>query len=206
MTGNTADALVHLHNVGCERGDRRLFRGLSLTVRRGGCVRLLGDNGAGKTTCLRGIAGLHSRLEGRVDCHPSRLFLGHRAGISGQLTVAENLIFRAALAGLGKPDPDQIRSALSAVSLGLSADAPVWQLSAGQQRRVSLGLLYLTPGAALWILDEPFTSLDSDGSLQLSARLAEHCEQGGGVLLTSHQPPPELACETVSLTAAGKAA
>ncbi len=206
MGGTTADALVHLQNVSCERGDRWLFRGLNLTVSPGNCVRLLGANGAGKTTCLRGIAGLHSRLEGSVDCHPSRLFLGHRAGISGQLTVGENLAFRAALAGFGKPDSVQVNHALSAVALSRSIDSPVWQLSAGQQRRVSLALLYLSPSAELWILDEPFTSLDTDGSLQLSARLAEHCSEGGGVLLTSHQPPPELTCESVSLPALGKAA
>ena len=42
--------------------------------------------------------------------------------------------------------------------------------------------------SALWILDEPFTALDQSAIAALTARIAEHCSQGGAVLLTSHQP------------------
>jgi len=64
-------------------------------------------------------------------------------------------------------------------------DVPCHTLSAGQQRRVALARLYL-PGPPLWILDEPFTALDKQGVVQLEAHLAQHCEQGGLVVLTTH--------------------
>ncbi len=60
-------------------------------------------------------------------------------------------------------------------------------ISAGQQRRVSLARLWLTT-AQIWILDEPFTALDQSAIAALTKRMAAHCEAGGAVLLTSHQP------------------
>ena len=62
---------------------------------------------------------------------------------------------------------------------------PCHTLSAGQQRRVALARLYLD-APPLWILDEPFTALDKQGVAQLEAHLAEHCERGGLVVLTTH--------------------
>lgn len=66
-------------------------------------------------------------------------------------------------------------------------DIPVNQLSAGQQRRVALARLWLTR-AMLWILDEPFTAIDVNGVDRLTQRMAQHTEQGGIVILTTHQP------------------
>ena len=68
-----------------------------------------------------------------------------------------------------------------------SKDIPVNQLSAGQQRRVALARLWLTR-ATLWILDEPFTAIDVNGVDRLTQRMAQHTEQGGIVILTTHQP------------------
>ena len=64
---------------------------------------------------------------------------------------------------------------------------PSHALSAGQHRRVNLARLYLSR-APLWLLDEPFTAIDRAGVGALEARLLQHLEQGGAVLLTSHQP------------------
>ena len=58
---------------------------------------------------------------------------------------------------------------------------------AGQQRRVALARLWLTR-ATLWILDEPFTAIDVNGVDRLTQRMAQHTEQGGIVILTTHQP------------------
>jgi len=61
------------------------------------------------------------------------------------------------------------------------------QLSAGQQRRVGLARLWLSK-ASLWLLDEPFTAIDVDGSAMLEQQLLRHCQNGGAVVFTSHQP------------------
>ena len=64
-------------------------------------------------------------------------------------------------------------------------DVPAGQLSAGQQRRVALARLELTP-RPLWVLDEPFTAIDRDGVAALEERLIVHARAGGCVLVTTH--------------------
>ncbi len=64
------------------------------------------------------------------------------------------------------------------------------QLSAGQQRRVALARLWLS-NAALWILDEPLTAIDKEGVDKLMKRFTQHAENGGLVILTTHQDLPD---------------
>jgi heme exporter protein A len=88
------------------------------------------------------------------------------------------------------------RSALAAFDLERIANLPARFLSAGQRRRLALSRLALMP-AALWLLDEPSTSLDSEGAERLLAAIAAHRAQGGIVILATHdrlalQPTQEL--------------
>lgn len=69
---------------------------------------------------------------------------------------------------------------------------PCQQLSAGQQRRVALARLLITP-TPLWILDEPFTALDKQGVEWLEGLLAQHVAAGGSVLITSHHALSDIA-------------
>ncbi|MCV5887471.1 ATP-binding cassette domain-containing protein, partial [Escherichia coli] len=65
-------------------------------------------------------------------------------------------------------------------------DVPVAQLSAGQQRRVALARLWLSK-QILWILDEPLTAIDKQGVKVLESLFASHADNGGIVVLTTHQ-------------------
>ncbi len=58
-------------------------------------------------------------------------------------------------------------------------------LSAGQKRRLSLARLLITHNI-LWVLDEPFTSLDKQGIALMESIMTEHCAAGGMMVLTSH--------------------
>ena len=68
-------------------------------------------------------------------------------------------------------------------------ELPVRNLSAGQKRRVGMSRL-LSRKTTLWVLDEPFTALDTAAVDMLAGVLGEHVAQGGMVVLTSHQPVP----------------
>jgi heme exporter protein A len=61
----------------------------------------------------------------------------------------------------------------------------VQALSAGQKRRLSLARLLITENI-VWILDEPFTSLDKQGIALIETLMSEHCASGGMIVLTSH--------------------
>ena len=178
----------------CERDERTLFSGLSFTLNAGEWVQITGSNGAGKTTLLRLLTGLSRPDAGEVlwqgqqwqpvrpRNHQTILWIGHQPGNKPGLTALENLHFYHR-----DGDTAQCLEALAQAGLAGFEDIPVNQLSAGQQRRVALARLWLTR-ATLWILDEPFTAIDVNGVDRLTQRMAQHTEQGGIVILTTHQP------------------
>ncbi len=71
---------------------------------------------------------------------------------------------------------------------GTSATSSTATLSAGQRRRVAFARVMLA-GAPLWILDEPYTNLDRDGTVLVSAIIGRHLDAGGAAIIAAHQPP-----------------
>lgn len=186
--------MLQLENVTCERQGRVLFKDLSLTVENGQLLYIEGVNGAGKTTLLRAIAGLHLPTNGticmndiRTDLQSSAslLYVGHKSGLNGELSAIENLRFWC---NIHNEDTDvDFYEVLENLGLVGLEDIPVKQLSAGQTRRVALAKLWLSQ-ADLWVLDEPFTSLDSKGIRLITQKIQSHLAQGSAVVMTSHQP------------------
>lgn len=194
-SGGTAHRL-RVERLHC--APRRLRQEVDFSLSAGEVLQIEGANGSGKTTLLRAVCGLIPPETGRVtwngidiaeDPEPLRralTFIGHTAGVKRDLTARENLLAAQAIAG--GTGGNQCTAALERVGLGGSlADTPLRRLSAGQLRRVSLARLLLRPNP-LWILDEPFSALDRGGKALLEALIVAHCEAGGLVLLTTHQP------------------
>lgn len=187
--------MLSIANLGCERDERVLFEGLGFDVAAGTLMQIQGANGSGKTTLLRILAGLNSEYTGEImwqgrpcrevreEFRQSLFYLGHSPAINRTLTPLQNLRWFCALQGF--TDEQAIHAALDELGLAGYAAIPCYQMSAGQQRRVSLSRLSLTR-APLWIMDEPFTALDRQGVMQLEARLQRHAAAGGAVILTTH--------------------
>lgn len=192
--------MLSAHGLTCVRGERRLFAQLNLTVEAGEWLHVRGENGAGKTSLLRLLAGLSQPAEGDIRwCgkpirHPDAqyrenlLFFGHHGALKEDLTALENLAFAAAMDGAGLAESSAL---LALYRFGLKGreELPVRVLSAGQKRRVMLARL-VTRKAKLWVLDEPFTALDVKAVELLSALISEHVTGGGMAILTSHQTMP----------------
>lgn len=178
--------------LSCIRDDRVLFEALSFTLTEGQVLLLEGKNGSGKTSLLRILCGFREADAGRVlwcgeEIDDSRYYadmayVGHLDGIKKELTVLENLAVSLAL---GRPGRFSIGEALEKVRLAGYDDVPAQSLSAGQKRRLSLARLLITHNP-LWILDEPFTSLDKAGIALIESLMREHCAAGGMIVLTSH--------------------
>jgi len=187
---------LEIRDLCCTRGDRPLFSGLSRTVRPGELLHVVGSNGSGKTTLLRTLCGLSRPAEGEIrwkgravrelgdEYRADLLYVGHQDGVQGELTLAENLRAQACLEG--PTEPAAIEAALERVELAARGRFPAKILSQGQHRRLALARLTLLE-RVIWILDEPFTALDTKSCRVVTRLLDEHLEGGGLVVLSSHQ-------------------
>lgn len=185
-----------------QRGERRVFEGLSFSVGAGELLAVTGPNGSGKSTLLRTIAGLLSPVAGAVvldpmprdGIGPESHYLGHLDALKPALTVGENLRFwRKVWGGTGDID-----DGLDAVGIARLADLPVSTLSAGQKRRVALARL-LVATRTIWLLDEPTGALDTSAEAMLGRLITRHLAGGGIVVAATHRPLPVNAAARLPL-------
>lgn len=193
--GGTA-AVLKATNVHLWRGERHVLRGVSFAVGAGEALHVSGPNGVGKTSLLRVACGLLHAEEGEVlwngtptdranSAYLAALaYLAHDTALKGDLTAAENLRFSVGLKR--RIDAAQISATLRDLGVEGCANLPCRVLSAGQRRRVALCRVLLSD-ASLWVLDEPFTNLDSTSTAHVSETLARHLAGGGLALVAAHQ-------------------
>lgn len=179
--------------LACRRGERRVFRDVTFALGPGGALVLNGPNGSGKTSLLRLMAGLAQPEQGRITwdgtaitddpaVHRGRLhYIGHQEAVKLALTAEENLAFWAQMRGSAANTTTVLRR----FGLGPRADWPARYLSAGERKRLGLARLLTSP-AALWLLDEPTTSLDADSIEVLLDAITEHRRVGGCVAVATH--------------------
>ena len=188
--------LLEFRDLAFTRNEVPLFAGLSGAVCGGDLFQILGANGAGKTTLLRVFATVLTPAAGSLYWRGRPLprernrylaelaFVGHSPGLKRALSPRENLRWLGGLFSLHRGLVDET---LARFGLSECADVPCAQLSAGQLRRVALARLPLS-GAALWILDEPLTAIDREGTALIEELLQCHRAAGGAVVFSSHQP------------------
>lgn len=173
------EAAVALTDLACRRGDRVLFRGLSLRLRPGEAVQVAGSNGIGKSSLLRIVAGLAPAWAGRADVTGTVGLVDERPALDPELPLGRALAFWQRIDGAADNE-------LARLGLADLLDVPVRYLSTGQKKRAALARL-LGQKARVWLLDEPLNGLDGDAVALAEALAAEHCAGGGIALIASHQ-------------------
>lgn len=183
-----------VNNLSCQRGYKLLFENLSFELNSGEVLKVSGPNGSGKTSLMKILAGLSSFETGSIDYDDTKinserynldfLYLGHLAALSPELSCLENLKYTMRL-GNDNLDLD-FSDALKKVGLEKFENELVGKLSAGQKKRIALSLLFITQ-SKVWLLDEPFSALDSKAIKIIETRVEDHCNSGGICILTTHQ-------------------
>ncbi|MFN3862980.1 MAG: heme ABC exporter ATP-binding protein CcmA [Erythrobacter sp.] len=177
-----ASPSLSAENLACRRGERLLFRRLSFRLEAGAACHVTGANGAGKTTLIRALAGLTTPFAGAVRREGALALLDERSGLDPDLPLGRALAFWFGVDGA--PEGQAI---ITRLRLDALAEVPVRYLSTGQKKRAALARV-LGQKAAIWLLDEPLSGLDTASQGLVSALVREHCAAGGIALIASHQP------------------
>lgn len=173
-----------LTDINVELGKKHILKNVSLEVKTGQLISLLGSSGCGKSTLLKTVAGIIEPYSGDVLID-GKSVLGvpvHRRGavivfqdlrLFPHMTVAENVEFALKMSGMKKQQYRQIaREQLAKVRLEGLEDRRISQISGGQMQRVALARAFAVRPSVM-LLDEPFSSLDEELRLEMGNLLLE---------------------------------
>lgn len=165
--------MLTVDSVSHEINNRSILSGISFTLSSGELLHLQGPNGAGKSTLLRIIAGLTLPTSGKISQMNDIAYLGHKNAVKALLTVKEQL-------------PAACENIIINMGLTKMLNSFSRVLSAGQKQRVALARVF-SSNRKTWLLDEPFTSLDSATKTVVMQYIREHLNVGGMVVMSSHE-------------------
>ena len=199
--------MIELDDVTQHYGVRPVLRGISLRIENGEVVVILGPNGMGKTTLLGVMAGVLAPQRGSVMIDGKK----RRGSEDDELAVRKITVFlpdqswlplaqtgRDFLLAVGRlyeVDEERliehVELLLELFDLSRKGDSPIWQLSAGQKKKVAL-CSALVAEAPIMLLDEPFSGgLDPAGILTLK-RVIQHLSRRKKATIVLTSPVPEL--------------
>ncbi|MEO0688902.1 MAG: heme ABC exporter ATP-binding protein CcmA [Pseudomonadota bacterium] len=180
MQGSDAPR-IYANDLACRRGDRLLFRKLSLELGPGEACHVTGANGSGKTTLIRTLAGLSAPFAGTARCDGAIGLMDERTGLDPEQPLGRALEFWFSLDGTN--DRETVLNRLRLTGL---VDVPVRYLSTGQRKRAGFARL-LGQSAKVWLLDEPLSGLDTAAQTLVRELIGEHLGNQGTALIASHQ-------------------
>jgi ABC-2 type transport system ATP-binding protein len=203
--------VIAISSMSLVLGGSRLVEDLTLVVEPGTIVGIGGDNGVGKSTLLRVIAGLVRPGEGSVSVFghpPHSLESRSRTGAAidtpafyswmsgrGFLRTMQNLA--------GHPDRGEAADALRRFGLGHADHKRIFRYSQGMKKRLSLAAASLR-SPDLLLLDEPTNALDPDGQELVWTWLRGERDAGRTVLFVSHRQVDRDFCDSwYELSASG---
>jgi len=190
-------ALLNLDSVSKRFGFRNILNNINFSLDTGEFVMLIGNNGAGKSTLLRIISSLMKPSHGEITFRGTKQkdsllewlqimgSITHENRLYADLNSKDNLRLYGTLYGVEQLN-SKIDDVLAKIDLSHVAQLPVRNFSSGMTKRLMIGRLMLCQPEIL-ILDEPYTGLDQHSFRWFQKYLREFHQQGGTVLMVTHQ-------------------
>lgn len=194
------EVLLEATSLTVAYGEHVALRDVSLSLREGEVVALMGANGSGKSTLFRALTGLSRPVSGTFrypragadGASGTRAITAHAGLVPQDPAIAlyhesvrqeleETLRNRTGR----KPSPHDVAAAGERWGISHLAGANPKDISVGQQQRVAIAAM-LTHDPRIWLLDEPTRGADGPAKAWLAARLREHCARGGAAIVATH--------------------
>ena len=195
----TDTPLMKLSDISKSYGRRRIISSLSLRIKKGSCVGILGANGCGKSTLLSILAGCLKPDSGIITKADHLLsgYVPQENPLFSTLTVQDNLRYFYA------DSPYSLKDELAGgiphlFGLDACLKTRVKHLSGGMKRRLSIACA-LSQHPAVLILDEPGASLDFVCKQDILQYLRSYLKEGGTVILASHEQEEIALCDDLFL-------
>jgi ABC-2 type transport system ATP-binding protein len=185
---------IELTDVSKRYGAIELFSGVNLTIEEGRIYGIAGANGSGKSVLFRILTGFVRPDSGTVTIDPRHMgardtfpkdfgIIIDGPGYLSQKSGLENLLALARIRDIiGEND---VRQAMTDIGLDPDSKTRVGNYSAGMKQKLSIAQATME-GQRVLVLDEPFNALDRSSVQQLREKLKAHRQNGGTVILTSH--------------------
>lgn len=189
--------IIEVSRLGLSLQGKSILKDVNFEIHKAKICAFIGENGAGKTSTIRCIAGLYPPSRGVCNMfgEPSygmsqrtRNRFGivlDEGGVYGEMTAWEHMLFFGRLRGLDKPKiADRFKKL--AEHFELKSTAPAGRFSKGMKQKLMI-IRELLHEPELFILDEPFNGLDPDARIFLRDKLRGiSTEQGTSILISSH--------------------
>jgi ABC-type multidrug transport system ATPase subunit len=180
-----ADNLLDVRRLRKSFGRRKVLKDVSLRVRKGELLGVVGENGAGKSTLLKILVGLLAPDAGEVAVRATLGYCPQELALFEDLTVRENFLYFARAYGLADAWQEAKERLLERFRFQPYERFLVSQLSGGTRQKLNLALA-LIHSPDILVLDEPYTGFDWETYLRFWEYADELRARGVSILLTAH--------------------
>lgn len=199
------------------KGGKKAVSDLSLTVEAGDIYGFIGHNGAGKTSTIKSIVGIHDFDEGEIringvsvkenilQCKKMFAYIPDNPDLYEYLTGIQYLNFIADVFEVSKAEREAcIRKEAEAFEMMSALGDLISSYSHGMKQKLAL-ISALMHNPRLLILDEPFVGLDPKAALVLKNKMHEMCDKGGAIFFSTHVlDVAEKLCNKVAIIREGR--
>ena len=187
--------MIEVNNLSFARGNILIYKDINFKISPGELLLVSGANGVGKTTLLSNIVNFTEPLEGNITYHGTSidnhiasecfLYIGENNFAYDTLTLNQNIDYWLSLHNVNF-DKSIKNKSVNFLFQELNLDKKFYQLSFGQKKKLQLLLLMLV-NKPVWILDDPFSGLDTRSTLKINHLFEKKLKNKGIIIVTGHQ-------------------